>query len=322
MVPSNSVFSAFAFIGFVLVTIPLPCHLQSWNTGTCMYIAWTSLGCLTQFINSIIWNDNVVNWAPVWCDITARFIIGFTVGIPASSLCMIRRLYRIATMQSLNRTRDERRRAVVIDLSIGVGFPCVIMALEYIVQGHRFDIFEQIGCFPFTLNTPPAYPLVLMWPVVIGLISAIYAVLTFRAAWWGKARLEELLRTNCHISASHYWRLMAVCGVEILCTVPIGLYPIIMDATQHVSPWTGWSDVHSNFSSVEQISTDVWQKELSNVVGLEMMRWLYVFCAFVFFAFFGLAEEVRMGYCRAFRSFARSLGYLSDTSHTNTSAYG
>jgi pheromone a factor receptor len=47
------------------------------------------------------------------------------------------------------------------------------MALQYIVQGHRFDIFEDVGCRPFTFNTPLAYPLVIFVPLVIGLISGV-----------------------------------------------------------------------------------------------------------------------------------------------------
>ena len=84
----NHIFSAFAFIGFILVSIPLPWHfegtffnaqscqsctkattLAAWNTGTCLYMIWTGIGCLIGFINSIVWNRNVGNWAPVWCDI-------------------------------------------------------------------------------------------------------------------------------------------------------------------------------------------------------------------------------------------------------------
>jgi hypothetical protein len=44
----------------------------------------------------------------------------------------------------------------------------------YIPQGHRFNIFEDVGCFPAIYNTPPAYPLVWMWPLVISLISVSY----------------------------------------------------------------------------------------------------------------------------------------------------
>ncbi|KAH7926791.1 STE3-like pheromone receptor [Leucogyrophana mollusca] len=310
MVPSNPTFSAFAFVGFLLVSIPLPWHLQSWNTGTCMYMAWTSLGCLFQCINSIVWNDNVVNRAPVWCDISARYIIGTSVAIPASSLCIIRRLYRIALMQSVERTKRERRLDIAVDLSIGVVFPIIVMALEYIVQGHRFDIYEQIGCYPATYNTTLSYPLVLMWPVVIGLVSSVYAVLTFRVAFKRKTRLQEILRTNSQISTSRYWRLMMLSGIEILCTVPLGLYAIILNsAGNQVQPWLGWADTHYDFSRVGQIPTVIWRVDPFAIVGLEMTRWLYVLCAFTFFAFFGLAEEARMNYRRAAYSVARSLGF-------------
>ena len=41
----------------------------AWNTGTCLYMIWTGLGCLLQCVNSIVWNKNTVNRAPVYCDI-------------------------------------------------------------------------------------------------------------------------------------------------------------------------------------------------------------------------------------------------------------
>ena len=43
------------------------------NTGTCLCMAWIAVGCLTQFINSVVWDKNVVNRAPVWCDICEAF---------------------------------------------------------------------------------------------------------------------------------------------------------------------------------------------------------------------------------------------------------
>ncbi|KAF8437132.1 pheromone A receptor-domain-containing protein [Boletus edulis BED1] len=69
-IPPNSLFSALAFVGFILAGLPLPWHMHSWHTGISMYMLWTSLGCLILFVNSILWNDNVMNWAPVWCDIS------------------------------------------------------------------------------------------------------------------------------------------------------------------------------------------------------------------------------------------------------------
>jgi pheromone a factor receptor len=66
-------FSVFAFLGFFLVLIPLPWHLQAWNSGTCFYMMWASLACLNQFVNSVVWADDSINRAPVWCDICAFF---------------------------------------------------------------------------------------------------------------------------------------------------------------------------------------------------------------------------------------------------------
>jgi pheromone a factor receptor len=85
--PPNGVYTAFSFIGFVFCAIPLYWHLEgtwrypvigvpvlslygvAWNTGTCLYMIWVGLGCLLQCINSIVWNKNMIDRAPVYCDI-------------------------------------------------------------------------------------------------------------------------------------------------------------------------------------------------------------------------------------------------------------
>ncbi|KAI0250481.1 pheromone A receptor-domain-containing protein [Lactifluus subvellereus] len=68
---------------------------------------WSGLGCLIQCINSIIWNKNMVNRAPVYCDIVTRIQVGLNAAIPASSLCINRRLYKISTVQTSMATRRE-----------------------------------------------------------------------------------------------------------------------------------------------------------------------------------------------------------------------
>jgi Pheromone A receptor len=45
----------------------------AWNTGTCLYMIWIGLGCLMQSINSIVWNKNMINRVPVYCDICKSF---------------------------------------------------------------------------------------------------------------------------------------------------------------------------------------------------------------------------------------------------------
>ncbi|KAJ6488418.1 GPCR fungal pheromone mating factor, partial [Mycena vulgaris] len=85
-----------------------PWHLETWNSGTCYFMLRTAVACLKQFINSIVWAQSITNLAP-WCEISIRIILGASIGIPASSLCIVRRLYLVASVQSVTITRAEVR---------------------------------------------------------------------------------------------------------------------------------------------------------------------------------------------------------------------
>ncbi|EIW84608.1 STE3-like pheromone receptor [Coniophora puteana RWD-64-598 SS2] len=303
------VFSMFAFIGFACVTVPLPWHMESWNVGTCMYMIWTGLACLNLFINSVVWSHDVLDKAPVWCDISTRFMIGSAVAIPAASLCINRRLYHIASVSTVMKTRAQRRRDIMVDLSIGLGIPILEMVLQYVVQGHRFNIYEEVGCYPFTYNTPPAYPLVFAWPVAIGCVSAVYCALTIRELAQRRAQFKELLSANQNLSSGRYFRLMGLAGVEILGTVPIGCYSIYLNASaEQIEPWISWENVHSNFSRVRQYPSIVWRSSTLGENSIELSRWIVVVCALIFFAFFGFADEARKHYKIALTSAAKTLG--------------
>jgi pheromone a factor receptor len=111
---------------------------------------WSGLGCLMQCINSIVWNKNMVNRVPVYCDIcksvdvlslerlltlshstATRIQVAQNVAIPACSLCINRRLCKIATAKVMMPTDAEKRWTVIQDLMIGVGIPILqIIARE------------------------------------------------------------------------------------------------------------------------------------------------------------------------------------------------
>ena len=89
--PPNYVFTIFSSVGFFLCLIKFPtqfhgrshwcsypsrclkCNYSARNVGIHLYLAWVGLQCLFLGINSIMWNHNTVNWAPVWCDISQFF---------------------------------------------------------------------------------------------------------------------------------------------------------------------------------------------------------------------------------------------------------
>ncbi|KAJ7034233.1 fungal pheromone STE3G-protein-coupled receptor [Mycena alexandri] len=298
--PTYPLFPVFAFLGFLLPLIPLPWHFQAWNSGTCWYIFWASLSCLNQFVNSIVWAGNTVNSAPAWCDISIRIMMGASVGLPAASLCINRRLYHIATVRAVVITKAEKRRAVLIDSLICGLFPAIYIALQYIVQGHRFNIFEDIGCYPDIYNALPAYFISSMWPVVIGLISAVYCVLSLRAFSARRAAFAQFLSAHNALTPSRYLRLSALALTDLLCTVPLAAFTIYLNATATaISPWISFADTHFDYGRVEQIPHLLWAADRNSNIAVELTRWASPFCALAFFAFFGFAAEAQKNYARA-----------------------
>jgi len=61
-------------------------------------------------------------------------MVGLSVGIPAASLCINRCLYHIASMKSVTTTEDDKRRANMIDLAIGLGIPVLEMVLRVFIH--------------------------------------------------------------------------------------------------------------------------------------------------------------------------------------------
>lgn len=213
------------------------------------------------------------------------------------------------------------------------------MFTDYVVQGHRYNIFEDVGCFPATYNTPLTYPLVYAWPVVIGLVSIIYCseylivasvfqsrthssiVLTVRALALRRSEFIRLLSGNNNLNSSRYFRLMGLACTEMLLGIPWACYACLyLNLKSTVYPWLGWTDTHLNFSRIWQYPALEWKSDPVGMTTLELSRWSSVVCAFIFFGYFGFADEARKNYRLAFYSFAKKVGYTTANESSGTSS--
>ncbi|KAJ3808709.1 pheromone receptor [Lentinula aff. lateritia] len=308
--PTYPLFPVLAFIGFVLCAIPLSWHLQAWNSGTCAFMIWTGLACLITSINSIVWADNALNIAPIWCDISSQVILAASVGIPASTLCISRRLYHITSTRTVSITRDDKIRAIYVDLAIAVGLPIIMLGLHLVVQGHRFDIFEEYGCTSVTYNTLPAYFLYYMWPIAIGLVSLVYSSFILKTFYMRRIHFNQVLSSNGMVNPSRYLRLMLLAMIDIMCTLPLGIYTIYISLKGlPLAPWISWDDTHFDFAFVQLVPAVIWRSSFRTYTSIQITRWLPVVCAYVFFALFGFAEEALKNYRRAFWFFAGRFGF-------------
>lgn len=181
-----------------------------------------------------------------------------------------------------------------------------------------------------------------MWPVLLGCISFVYAgmlhflyisllsgsqliitALTLRAFWRRRIQFQELLSSsNSALSVHRYFRLMLLSCLEIALTIPLSSYSIYVNtAGLTLSPWISWADTHFNFSHVEAIPALVWRSSRTYTISVEMSRWLYPCCAFIFFALFGFAEEARRNYKKSFWAVVSVFGFKKPSPKFDTLPY-
>ena len=65
---------------------------------------------------------------PTYLEAT-RFTVGISIAIPATVLCINRRLYMLASPITTVPSQADKNREVIIDLVIGIGLPIIVMAL-------------------------------------------------------------------------------------------------------------------------------------------------------------------------------------------------
>ena len=179
---------------------------------------------------------------------------------------------------------------------------------DWVYEGHRFDLMEGVGCIEAYPNTWLALILYYLWPIAIGLVSATYCVLTLTAFFKRRRRFSELMASNADITFNRYFRLMGLASLEFLFTLPLTIYNITENYKLAPYKWRGMANLHSRFGRVDQYSAVIWRADPQLVSVINFRLWMPVACAFVFFLFFGLAEEARKHYKMAMTSVAKKIG--------------
>ena len=195
-------------------------------------------------------------------------------------------------------------------------FSLITRLSDYIVQGHRFNIFEEFGCSPSSVYTWPIFPILLLPPIIIGLFSATYSALTIIAFYKNNSQFNAVLSNNGNFTSNRFIRLMCLASIEILFNIPIASYGIYLQSLVPLNPYISWENVHDDFSRIDQVPSVIWRSNRGEEIALELSRWSLVFCAFVFFMFFGFADEARKNYRYAFESVAKRVGLSTSSSTT------
>ncbi|KIJ47233.1 hypothetical protein M422DRAFT_164105 [Sphaerobolus stellatus SS14] len=304
-------FPIVSFLLLPLILASLPSHIRSRSIPMISLSLWLALLNIIRGVNAIAWAGNVDIKLLVWCDITTKLVIGFTFAVPLSALCICRQLeYVSSTRQVMLDHRDKRRRNI-FDAILCFGVPTIFMALHYIVQGHRFDIIEDIGCNPTTYISLPA--VLLMWvpPLFISLISMGYALAAFHHFLKRRIEFASVLRSsNSAISPSRYFRLMTLAIFEILWDTGNNIYILWFNTFTGLRPWVSWDYVHLDFSRVGQYP--LFLIPVSFQIQAIWQWWIIPISSFAYFFFFGFGAEAMSDYRAGLQWIRRTIFHIQD----------
>jgi len=116
------------------------------------------------------------------------------------------------------------------------------------------------------------------------------------------------------LTYSRYWRLVALASLDFCFTIPLAIWAIVANTMwDEVHPWRSWADTHSGFSRVFQIPRIMLKGDEVALVSLETSRWAAVLCAFVFFGFFGFADEAKKNYRLLASTVTKRFGFTTFT---------
>lgn len=237
----------------------------------------------------------------------------------------MRQLESIAAARQIHYTGRDVRVQRAIDLAIGIGGPTLVMILHVVVQGHRYDIIQRIGCIPAVYFSLPAIFLMSIWPPILMGIAAVYggtfhvscalrrrshlggAVLALRLFLVRRYQFAKLLESSkSALTTSRFLRLIALAGLQIAFSLPIRLLVLVLNTQNNaIAPYESWAIVHEDFNSVLTMPITLWNEGTPGPakVSSELGFWLPVVVSAMFFVFFGLGDESLAVY----RSWGRSL---------------
>ncbi|KIO23492.1 hypothetical protein M407DRAFT_27020 [Tulasnella calospora MUT 4182] len=310
--PTYPIFPVLASIGIVLILLPSYWHFKSGNVGTMLYIVWTFIGNLNYLVNSISWKGNLHNPPWLWCDLSTALIIALNVALPTSSLLITRRLYSISTIRQVNILKSDSRRTKYFEFALGIGLPALAVISHVVVQGHRFDIFENIGCWPALYVTPVTIPMVFLPPILINMVSTVYASLAIRAFLKQRKEFSDVLASSgsdIDMTINRYFRLMALAATEIICALPTSTYMLVTNIQNGLFRWISWADTHYNFNRVGFMPLAWFNAHPKGWILINLSRYMLPVGSFLFFVYLGMFGDCRKFYRKQFWRLAGVLGF-------------
>ncbi|KZV69111.1 STE3-domain-containing protein [Peniophora sp. CONT] len=274
---------------------------QSWNLGVTFLCFWLFCENVTGAVNTIVWFDNADIKLYVYCDIVSHLQVITFVVKPMATLIITRRLYLIASLQSVALPNKAARRwDHTLEWTLGLIIPILVAGpIYYVNQGNRFQVIEGFGCREADDGSILDIIIGESWAVVPPLISLTFYYQKVTRTYYRQRRdIDSFLRSNSSVSRTNYLRILVLASIDILLTLPIGIVTITLTIVKArsfnlFSFYHGWTHIHTDWEP-EGISYALLQAGgTASLAQNYFSLWTSPVLAFAIFGLFGVTPEAR-----------------------------
>ncbi|KAG0143345.1 hypothetical protein CROQUDRAFT_66280 [Cronartium quercuum f. sp. fusiforme G11] len=269
-------------------------HSQS--APACLGI-WVSLSNLIHAINSTIWRHDVINRAPLWCDLTSKISLIYSTGAICSCVCIAKFLAFAMSPGAESLNYSVKLRWDVGNYVFSIGFPILLVPFSFLYSPHRFALVRTIGCETSYTLTWPTFMFFLIWSPIFGSIATFYTAYVVIRLW--KTRKAMAYDGPSHGSKVPLRRLTWLCLMYTTVAFPISLYytHVLIISGGYV-PYR----LEAFNGSVRSIKYDPLKRSPAFNDALALIGGL------VFVTFFTFSKDMRAIYVRGFQNFRTSIG--------------
>ncbi|KAG4302693.1 hypothetical protein PCANB_001099 [Pneumocystis canis] len=282
----------YSLIGLLCSFIPSIWHWKYRNVAPLCLIFWIFITNLICFLNTIIWFNGIKtrHTGYIYCDIAVKLTLGSISGQQGAVAAISHYLSKVMKpLRSSLQTKVIRRRQMIQDLLMSFACPVVIMCLHYIVQSARYVIDGVNGCVPWSDQSWPTVVIVLIWPPILGSISAYYSVKVIFLCIKKQRQFQTILKdSKSSLTPSRFIRLIGISSLLIMVYLPLNIYILYTNVSQIIQAKIkySWTSVHKWNQDIVFIKND----------NISFNRWLIPSNGVVIFIFFGMGSDAVIMY--------------------------
>ncbi|CED85379.1 STE3 [Phaffia rhodozyma] len=306
----DALFPIYSGLAILLLLMACGPHVRARNVGAISLMTWCMLANITYFINALVYQNTAEDLTPIWCDVVVKIQCAVQTGLAASCLCINRRLATISSPTQSRQTETSRQWAFWSDVAICLLPTTLVLIVSYCVQAHRYNIVENFGCFPATWLELYAILGLFVPPILCAAGSFIcggFAIYNFLAQ---RRRFQAVLQQHSSsLNSSRFLRLIGVAAVDMVLSLPFGIYEIIHNS-YNLQPTYSWADLHHSFDLVQETDQSILNAQPGSWASINLSRWTTTLAAFIYFAFFGMHEDALSFHASTWNKITAAFSYI------------